>query len=137
MITASRGMYIAASIVWMGVIFFLSSIPELRSSLPSWGDTIARKAAHVIEYAVLSFLLARSFDASRTAVSRARSGAAQRGVLTPRFVLVCIMSILYAASDEWHQSFVPGRQASFADGTIDTIGIVLGLCVARIQKPRR
>jgi len=41
------------------------------------------------------------------------------------FIYPATLSFLYAASDEFHQSFVPTRSASFKDVLIDTIGIVV------------
>jgi VanZ family protein len=40
---------------------------------------------------------------------------------------VCVVfATFYAASDEWHQSFVPSRTASLADVTIDSVGAICG-----------
>src|SRR3954465_6259180 len=71
-------------VLWAAVIFTFSSIPSLSSGLGVW-DTVLRKGAHVTEYAILGALLLRAVG----------------GVL-PAFAI----GILYAGTDELHQSFV-------------------------------
>jgi VanZ family protein len=95
-------------LLWAGLIFTLSSIPSLHSGLGTW-DLILRKCAHVTEYAILAFLL-------------------RRAVATP---WAAAAAFLYACSDEYHQSFVVGREGRPRDVAIDSIGIVIGLLAAR------
>lgn len=108
-----------AAICWMAVIFVFSSIPGLRSPLEALFDFIIRKLAHVGEYATLTFLLARAlrlhgFSPGRVAL-----------------MAMCV-SVLYAISDEFHQTFVPGRNGVERDVVIDSIGIAsVGLWYAR------
>jgi VanZ family protein len=96
------------AVLWAGLIFFLSSLPDLSSGLEN--DFLYRKVAHMVEYAVLAALLWR----------------ASRGtwVLRPGllFFFSFSLAVLYAASDEWHQSFVPGRGPSAVDVLIDGVG---------------
>jgi VanZ family protein len=99
-------------VLWAALIFALSSIPSLSSGLGTW-DYVLRKCAHMTEYGVLAFLLAR-------ALLRA----------APAFVV----GVLYAASDEVHQEFVRGRHASPIDVAIDAVGVVAGLLVWRHQR---
>ena len=94
---------------WAAVIFAFSSISSLSSGLGEW-DTVLRKCAHVTEYAVLAFLLARAIGREAPALAA---------------------GVLYAISDEVHQAFVSGRHASPIDVAIDTVGLVLGLLVWR------
>lgn len=78
-----------------------------------------RKGAHVTEYAILALLLYR-------AVRRTRN-------LPPeRWCVRCAgwalgVALLYAFSDEWHQSFVPSRDGTLHDVLIDGAGASLGL----------
>ena len=95
-------------VAWAALIFALSAIPSLGTGLGTW-DTILRKCAHVTEYAVLAFLL-------RRALSTPWAFAAAVG---------------YAITDEFHQTFVRGRHGAPRDVLIDSIGIVIGLVVAR------
>jgi VanZ family protein len=43
------------------------------------------------------------------------------------FTVYAVLAVLYAASDEWHQSFVPGRHPPPSDVLIDTAGATAGL----------
>jgi VanZ family protein len=89
-----------------------------------------RKTAHVVEYCVLGLLMWRlvHFD-SAWAACRSRE-----------FLTALLLAALYAASDEFHQSFVPGRDASVRDVLLDTCGAGLGLAAlwaARRLRPKR
>ncbi len=96
---------------WAALIFYLSSIPSLNSGLGIW-DTFLRKGAHIFEFAVLTGLLLR-------ALRRTCATIAQKNLLLTAGGL----SLIYAISDEYHQSFVPGRGPSIIDVLIDAIGI--------------
>ena len=96
-------------VLWAGVIFALSSIPHLGTGLGVW-DTVLRKGAHVTEYAILALVLLRAVGREAPALA---------------------LGVLYAASDELHQSFVRGRHASPVDVAIDSVGLLLGLLAWR------
>ena len=95
-------------VLWAALIFALSAVPSLGTGLGGW-DTVLRKCAHVTEYAILAFLL-------------------RRAVATP---WAAAAAFLYACSDEYHQSFVVGREGRPRDVAIDSIGIIIGLLAAR------
>lgn len=104
---------------WAGLIFTLSSIPHLHTELGTW-DLILRKIAHMIEFGVLALLIARALRGART------------GMDSPRALLwAAVASAGYAVSDEFHQSFVPGRGASPLDVGIDACGIALSIWIFR------
>jgi VanZ family protein len=94
-------------VVLMGVIFFLSAQPDLNSGLGTW-DTVLRKAAHMATYGLLWFLWWRALG----------YGSALPAV---------VISIAYAATDEFHQHFVEGRHGTSVDVLIDAIGIALAI----------
>jgi VanZ family protein len=94
-------------LVLMAVIFVFSAQPDLNSGL-GLADTIARKLVHLAEYALLALLWARAFR-TRMEVGRAA-------------IVALIITSLYAASDELHQSFVDGRTGSPVDWALDTAG---------------
>ena len=96
------------AVAWGAIIFVVSSRPRLPVALVSNTD----KLAHFAVYAVLGALLARGQVASGISV---RVAAA--------------LGLLYAASDEWHQSFVPGRSADPADWVADALGVLAGLAI--------
>lgn len=95
---------------WAGVLFFLSAIPDHPRPPVFFGGE--DKVAHLALYAVLGALLAR--------------GAGRRAADSPRPLLLWAVGFLFAASDEWHQGFVPGRHVSAADLAADAVGIAVG-----------
>lgn len=115
--------YWAPSLLWMGLIFFLSSFPKLQVS-EGLADLILRKLAHMVEYAILFLLLFRAL--------RNTSGLSKSAVLG----LSLMASVLYAASDEYHQRLVPGRHGCLSDVGIDSLGAALGLASLSIIIPR-
>ena len=79
-------------------------------------EFFVRKAAHVLEYAVLAILLYRAFVHTVFQSRRALSAG-----------IVLLSCAAYAASDEFHQSFVPSRTASLRDVLIDVCGATLAV----------
>lgn len=104
----------------MAVIFYLSSeshpLPELTARV--WD-----KLLHTIEYGGLGLLLCRAFLGE--GITRAKAA-----------LLAVLVASMYAASDEWHQSFVPFRSSDVLDWVADTIGSVLG-AAALATLPKR
>jgi VanZ family protein len=77
---------------------------------------MSRKMAHLIEYGFLAFLTAQAL----------RAGNRPRRIVLGGALLFCV---LYAASDEFHQSFVPGRYAKVRDVALDALGAALVLSI--------
>ena len=88
-------------LMWMGVIFVVSSRQD--SQIPSfgWWDLLVKKMLHIAAYALLMILAYWGCRHWREAL---------------------ILTALYAVSDEWHQTFVPTRQGAFLDVLIDMVG---------------
>jgi len=119
-------------LAWMALIFQLSATPDLRTVplaqrfhlLPSvlglemtnLLEFVLRKTAHMAAFGVLAWLSFRALAGARPSWSKGRLFAAS-----------LIFTVLYAASDEWHQTFVPTRSGSVRDVAIDTAGAVLAL----------
>jgi VanZ family protein len=97
------------------VKFFVPDISEARLEQIIFG---VRKAAHVTEYAVLSWLLARAFLRPGTPWGRWQLKVA---------LLAWLIASLYAASDELHQAFVPNRQGRWSDVCLDSFGAAVGI----------
>jgi VanZ family protein len=91
----------------MGLIYFASAQPSLDSGL-GWIDTVGRKLIHLGEYALLCFLWWRAL---RTVMPDRRAA-----------LVALVVASLYAATDEFHQSFIEGRNGSPLDWAIDTAG---------------
>lgn len=100
----------APPIALMAVIFFLSAQPDLSSGLGVF-DLIGRKVVHAAEYALLCLLWWRAL---RTVTD---STSAAVGAL--------LLTVAYAATDEFHQTFVSGRSGSPTDVAIDSAGAAL------------
>ncbi len=100
-------------VVWAAFIFYLSNQPGLKSGLAWPYDFILRKTAHIVEFAILFLLLLRALEKGHN--------LATKKALAWAFVL----TIFYAASDEYHQSFVVQRVASLTDVVIDSLGVFL------------
>ena len=99
----------------MGVIFALSAQPDLNSGLGGW-DTLLRKLGHMTEYGLLCWLWLRALGRPATAAG---------------------IALAYAASDEWHQSFVEGRVGTPVDWQIDAAGVAVAIALwARYSQPR-
>lgn len=81
---------------------------------------IVRKGAHFTAYAILGglcFANLRSLNKFK---------------LKSNFLIALVISALYAASDELHQYFVPGRSCEFRDVMIDSCGALTGIIVVII-----
>jgi len=105
----------------MGLIFLFSSIPmgstmSDAKPLKLNGPTLIRKSGHLLEYGLLAMGLQHGL--------RQKSWKGLAGIIS--FVL------LFALSDEFHQSFVPGRSARLFDVGIDMLGAMIGLWVKSI-----
>jgi len=97
-------------ITYCCLIFYLSSI-EARNLRPYFFFSGEDKILHLIEYAILGFLLMRCMGPWR-------ENPCTRGY--------CIFfGLIYGISDEFHQAFVPGREASAWDVLADMAGLML------------
>ncbi|HTV03635.1 MAG TPA: VanZ family protein [Luteitalea sp.] len=98
---------------WAGIIFLLSSQPVLPSP-PGVND----KLAHAIAYGILA-----------AACLLGATAGHWRRVAAGTVGLALLIAVVYGASDEFHQSFVPGRTPDVADLLADTVGAVTALSV--------
>lgn len=111
-----------------GIYYFSDQPNSNKVSEEMFGNWnyFVRKGAHVTEYAVLFFL------SLWCCVSRMDNDDETEPIeisKVQRFLSKCtlpiLFSILYACSDEWHQSFVPGRSSLVSDVFIDSAGIII------------
>jgi VanZ family protein len=102
------------ALVIMVVIFLFSSQP--LSNLPNfdWADNLVKKSGHVIGYSALALCYWHGL-----------------GLKKEHRWLAWLLAIIYALTDEYHQSFVAGRHAAIWDVLIfDNLGAVIGLWLA-------
>jgi VanZ family protein len=100
----------------MAGIYILSDQPDLPSLPGPWWDTAMKKVAHALGYAMLTALLVRAL----------RRGSPLESAAGAR-MWAGTMALFYAASDEFHQRFVPGRNGTVADVLVDGVGILLAM----------
>jgi VanZ family protein len=132
-------------LLWMSFIYWMSTEtfssentsqiiePILRFLMPSIAPEAAalihaviRKLGHLTEYFILGILLFRAF----------RRDSKELLVWRWAFYSVLVV-ILYAACDEFHQSFVSARTASSLDAAIDTLGGILAQGVSVLRRLHR
>jgi VanZ family protein len=97
-------------IAWMAIIFWFSAQP--KAALNFGQSTLVSKLAHVTEYAVLGWLIQHARDDRRVGWQS------------------WLMAAIYAATDEFHQSFTPGRHPLATDVLIDSLGAAIGAAIA-------
>lgn len=104
----------------MSLIFYLSSIPsiDIVTKIP-----INDKILHAAEFFILAALLHMCFNI-----------ADNKMINKNRYFLAITITTIYAISDEFHQSFVPGRVADIFDLTADSIGASIILIFKFVNK---
>lgn len=113
-------------VVWAGVIFTFSSIPTLPKVGFIWWDFVLKKTAHMIEYATLFFLVWRALKKSGQFAADCQ------------WVWIFLGCLIYAASDEFHQSFVMGRTSTIRDVGFDFLGMMLAwLAIKKDWLPKK
>jgi len=109
-----------APLALMGLIYFLSAQPDLDSGLGTL-DLVLRKLAHATEYALLTLLWAWALrPATRWNVP-----------------IAALLAVLYAVSDEFHQTFVEGRHGVPTDVLVDSAGVVIAIALLRYHRALR
>lgn len=153
--TLRSKIFIGFTLIWMAFIFSFSSRSGDVSSQDSnhvgmiigevfvpgfeqWNDAEQdefadaidhpiRKTAHAMEYAVLGFLTAGIF-------------ADQKNLRKLRIFIPWLIAAGYAATDEFHQLFVPGRSGQISDVLLDSAGALAGVWImtglAKIRKKK-
>lgn len=137
--------FLVLTLIWAGVIFSFSSKAAQESSkesvrvgrlvcsifVPGYSDMSddkqlqmaeaidypVRKTAHGTEYAILGMLL---------------TGTLYGALKINHMIPALLIGALYAASDEFHQLFVPGRSGNAVDVLIDSVGVLTGILIATL-----
>lgn len=115
-------------LLWMAAIYVLSDQP--KSGIPSFGvwDWLVKKGSHFLAYGVLSGLAWRVFGERKRPLRR-RTAVVR--VQCKPYLLAFLLTVLYAASDEFHQTFIPGRNGTLVDVLIDSLGGLTALFILR------
>jgi VanZ family protein len=109
---ANTSRYLVPFLHWLNPTISQASVEQIHF--------IVRKGGHLSEYAILATLL---FFALRRSLLPSFQGALWKSAALSLFI-----SAIYAAGDEFHQSFVGSRTAAFSDVMIDTSGALIALC---------
>lgn len=132
----SRIASVLCLLLWMAGIYYFSdqanSNKVSEAMFGSW-NYVVRKGAHITEYGVLYFLflwVRLSFMEDDSTPVEIEIPKLQR--FFSKCTLPILFSILYACSDEWHQSFVPGRSSLMSDVFIDSGGIIFAAIMSLI-----
>ncbi len=99
--------------LWALVIFFLSNQEVLPGFTVSIYDFIFKKAAHMFVYAILYLLLFRAYLVTQSSHANSKK----------QYLIPIALGLVYAITDELHQSLVPGRHASPRDLLYDSLGM--------------
>ena len=112
----------AAVLAWCVAIYFVSDIPNLRTDL-GFLDYVFRKIAHITVFGVLYAMFYRAYRSSF-----------QKSKLNS-FIVSMIFCLSFAVSDEFHQSFVPGRSGNIIDALLfDGSGSLLAASIIHTRK---
>ena len=94
--------------------------------LPNLGISFSDKLLHFFVFGVLGWFLARALFLSR------------KDIFHRRFVIfACIIGFIFAFTDEWHQSMVPGRTPEFLDWVADSLGILIFALIYYWQRKKK
>ncbi|UHA61336.1 VanZ family protein [Metabacillus litoralis] len=114
-----KAIFTLLPLLYMALIWTLSSFPaDAIVNTPFSFDTLLKESLHLIEFAILYWLIAFAFIA--------------HGRWTERTSLIAAaIAILYGLTDEIHQSFVLARSATVIDFVKDTIGVLVSYYIAK------
>ena len=105
------------AIGWALLIFWFSAQPNLRFAQDELLDLVVRKLGHMGVFGILALLVWRGLAVTTPA--------------RPAWAWAAGLSLLYAATDEFHQAFTPGREPTIRDVAIDGLGIAIAVVIAR------
>jgi len=110
--------YWGPAFLLMAAIFAFSSIPSTEIPNFGWVDFIIKKGGHALGYGLLALGYLRGLRGERSEI------------LSRQFFVAWVLATLYSATDEFHQSFVPGRHPAITDVMIDSIGAAAAIFFA-------
>jgi VanZ family protein len=106
------------ALAMMVIIFVFSSLPATQVPYFGQWDVLIKKGGHALSYGLLGLAYYYALP--------------QRLAKGYRWLVAFLMAILFALSDEFHQSFVEGRNSSIRDVLIDGLGAAIALTIGAI-----
>ena len=97
-------------LAWMGMLFYLSAQSDIPCPSGPLLQQLYERGGHALAYAILAWLYLRALR--RTI----HNGVVLRLVSAG-------LAVVYALSDEYHQTFVPGRSGDLTDLLVDSAGV--------------
>ncbi|MGD9684376.1 MAG: VanZ family protein [Candidatus Obscuribacterales bacterium] len=116
--------------LWMLVIFLFSHQPysgRITEEYLGGLNVPVRKLGHLAEYFVLFLLVHWAMIAPRNPGDKEHGRA-------KFFIIPSVISVLYAMSDEFHQTFVAGRSASLSDVLVDATGVLMAVIALKLYR---
>jgi VanZ family protein len=119
----------SAALIYMGIIFYLSSLPGEQLPLPHF--YLSDKVFHFLAYLGLGILIALRTGLTDLALGKPAQAWTKPGWIGPA------VGIIYGLFDEVHQLFTPHRTFDLKDWVMDIVGVLLGFWLARVWDKRR
>ena len=111
-------------LICAAIFLFSNQVGEESSKISN--DLIIRKLGHFSEYMILGFF---SFSYLSNFFVKSNEFKDYRKTAIVSF----LFSVVYAASDEFHQTFVVGRDGNIIDVLIDSSGTLVGIMISSIM----
>lgn len=113
------------TVAYMGALYWQSSLPGFDVGRDDPVVQLASNLLHIPLFAGLTYCFAGAIS----------GGKGRQGLPWRLLGLTFLGTGAYAALDEWHQSFVPGRHATVSDFVLDLVGIGGMLVMLRLGTP--
>jgi VanZ family protein len=114
-------LHLVVLLAWMGLIVYWSNQPNLPIDQPSVADAahnLQHRVAHVLAYGLMGLLAWWTF------AGRPRA-----------WLIAIVVTSVFGMTDEFHQSFIPGRRAAVDDWLVDTFSAAVAIfLVAQLRK---
>lgn len=112
------------------------TVREFESLTPAWQrahlrktEGVIRKFAHAAEYLAMGCGTAVFFCTFIVETDAREEKKKRRPTLSILLLFAFLFCLLFAATDEWHQTFVPGRDGNIADVLLDAVSAAIGILI--------
>lgn len=107
--------YYLPAFLWAALLFFLSSLTSME--IPKLTIQFSDLYLHFVAYSAFGYFLTMAFFAPDLQFSQ------------KKIFIAILIGMVYGASDEVHQMYVPGRMATVSDWIADSLGVMFGLFI--------